>query len=243
MTKLLLVRHGQSQWNLENRFTGFHDIGLTDRGIEEAKKAAELLLAEDITLDMGFTSFQKRAIKTLWLTLEGMNQMYIPVTKNWLLNERHYGALTGLNKQDMRDKHGDEQVHIWRRSFDVPPPPIDLDSEYHPSKDPKYKHIDPALLPTGESLKMTCERVLPYFNDQIVPVLKAGSNVMISAHGNSLRAIMKQLFNVPDDKIPGFEFPTGNPLLIEMKPGTLNITSARYLDESRAKDLPDVATS
>lgn len=243
MTKLLLVRHGQSQWNLENRFTGFHDIGLTDRGIEEAKKAAELLLAEDITLDMGFTSFQKRAIKTLWLTLEGMNQMYIPVTKNWLLNERHYGALTGLNKQDMRDKHGDEQVHIWRRSFDVPPPPIDLDSEYHPSKDPKYKHIDPALLPTGESLKMTCERVLPYFNDQIVPVLKAGSNVMISAHGNSLRAIMKQLFNVPDDKIPGFEFPTGNPLLIEMKPGTLNMTSARYLDESRAKDLPDVATS
>lgn len=243
MTKILLVRHGQSQWNLENRFTGFHDIGLTDRGIEEAKKAAELLLAEDITLDMGFTSFQKRAIKTLWLTLEGMNQMYIPVTKNWLLNERHYGALTGLNKQDMRDKHGDEQVHIWRRSFDVPPPPIDLDSEYHPSKDPKYKHIDPALLPTGESLKMTCERVLPYFNDQIVPVLKAGSNVMISAHGNSLRAIMKQLFNVPDDKIPGFEFPTGNPLLIEMKPGTLNMTSARYLDESRAKDLPDVATS
>lgn len=243
MTKLLLVRHGQSQWNLENRFTGFHDIGLTERGIEEAKKAAELLLAEDITLDMGFTSFQKRAIKTLWLTLEGMNQMNIPVTKNWLLNERHYGALTGLNKQDMRDKHGDEQVHIWRRSFDVPPPSIDMDSEYHPSKDPKYKHIDPALLPTGESLKMTCERVLPYFNDQIVPVLKAGSNVMISAHGNSLRAIMKQLFQVPDDKIPGFEFPTGNPLLIEMKPGTLNMTSARYLDESRAKDLPDVATS
>ena len=240
MTKLILVRHGQSQWNLENRFTGFHDIGLTERGVEEAHKAAELMQAENIGLDMGFTSFQQRAIKTLWLTLEGIGQMHIPVTKDWRLNERHYGALTGLNKQETREKHGNEQVHIWRRSFDVPPPQIDETSKYHPSKDPKYKDIDPSLLPTGESLKMTTARVLPYFTDEIVPHVKAGSNVMISAHGNSLRAILKSLFDIADDKIPGFEFPTGNPLLIDLDVGTLNITGARYLDQSRAKELPSV---
>jgi 2,3-bisphosphoglycerate-dependent phosphoglycerate mutase len=240
MTKLILVRHGQSQWNLENRFTGFHDIGLTAEGVREAKKAAKLITKAGIQLDIGFTSFQKRAIKTLWLTLEGIDQMHIPVTKDWRLNERHYGALTGLNKQDMREKHGDEQVHIWRRSFDVPPPSIDMDSEYHPSKDPKYSHIDPAVLPTGESLEMTTERVLPYFNDQIVPFLKAGSNVIISAHGNSLRAILKKLFDVPNADIPGFEFPTGNPLLIDMEPDTLKILSAEYMDKKRAKELPSV---
>lgn len=239
MTKLILVRHGQSQWNLENRFTGFHDIGLTAEGVREAKKAAKLITKAGIKLDVGFTSFQKRAIKTLWLTLEGIDQMHIPVTKDWRLNERHYGALTGLNKQETRDKHGDEQVHIWRRSFDVPPPMIDMDSEYHPSKDPKYAHIDPSVLPMGESLEMTTERVLPYFNDQIVPFLKAGSNVIISAHGNSLRAILKKLFDVPNDKIPGFEFPTGNPLLIEMD-DAMKITSAEYMDKKRAKELPSV---
>jgi len=243
MTKLILIRHGQSQWNLENRFTGFHDIGLTKTGLKEADKAAKLIKKEGIILDVGFTSFQRRAIKTLWLTLEGIDQLHIPVTKSWLLNERHYGALTGLNKQETRDKHGDEQVHIWRRSFDVPPPQIDETSEFHPSKDPKYAHIAPDLLPTGESLKMTTERVLPYFKEQVVPHLKAGSNVMISAHGNSLRAILKFLFNIPDKDIPGFEFPTGNPLLIEMKHGTLDITSARYLDETRAKELPEIGAA
>ena len=240
MTQLILIRHGQSQWNLENRFTGFHDIDLTKTGLKEAAKAAKLIKKEGITLDVGFTSFQRRAIKTLWLTLEGIDQLHIPVTKNWLLNERHYGALTGLNKQETRDKHGDEQVHIWRRSFDVPPPQIDETSEFHPSKDPKYKHVHPDDLPTGESLKMTCERVLPYFNDQIVPHLKAGSNVIISAHGNSLRGILKSIFDVADADIPGFEFPTGNPLLIDMEHGTLNITGARYLDKTRAKELPDL---
>ena len=193
MTQLILVRHGQSQWNLENRFTGFHDIDLTEEGIKEAKKAGDLIKAEGIQLDIGFTSFQRRAIRTLWMTLEGIDQLHIPVTKDWHLNERHYGALTGLNKQETRDKHGDEQVHIWRRSFDVPPPQIDETSEYHPSKDPKYKHIHPDDLPTGESLKMTVARVLPYFNSQVVPALKMGSNVIISAHGNSLRAILKEL--------------------------------------------------
>ncbi len=242
MTQLILIRHGQSQWNLENRFTGFHDVDLTKTGLSEAKKAAKLIKKEGITLDVGFTSFQRRAIKTLWLTLEGIDQLHIPVTKSWLLNERHYGALTGLNKQETREKHGDEQVHIWRRSFDVPPPQIDETSEFHPSKDPKYKHIAPDLLPTGESLKMTTERVLPYFKDQIVPHLKAGSNVIISAHGNSLRAILKEIFDIADKDIPGFEFPTGNPLLIDMKHGTLDITAARYLDESRAKELPAVGS-
>ena len=237
MTTLVLVRHGQSQWNLENRFTGWHDVGLTAQGVREAKKAGTLLKKEDVSFDVAFTSYLQRAIKTLWLTLEGIDQMYLPETKAWQLNERHYGGLTGLDKQETRDKHGDEQVHIWRRSFDVPPPQIEADSEYHPATDPKYAAIDPAVLPGGESLKMTTERVLPYFNGQIRPFLEAGSNVLISAHGNSLRALMKDLFAVSDDDIPGFEFPTGNPLLIELGEGQ-SVQSARYLDTKRAKPLP-----
>jgi len=240
MTKLVLVRHGQSQWNLENRFTGWVDVGLTAAGVREAKKAGKMLAKEGVEFDMAFTSYQKRAIKTLWLGLEAADQMHIPVTKDWRLNERHYGGLTGLNKQETRDKHGDEQVHIWRRSFDIPPPQIDTDSEFHPSHEKKYAAIDPKLLPTGESLKITTERVLPYFEDQILPFLRASANTIISAHGNSLRALLKRLFDVSDKDIPGFEFPTGNPLLIDLEDGTLNIKSARYLDKKRAKDLPDI---
>jgi len=239
MTYLVLVRHGQSEWNKQNRFTGWVDVDLTAEGVKEAKKAGRLLARQDIRFNVAFTSYQKRAIKTLWLALEGIDQMHIPVTKDWHLNERHYGALSGLNKQETRDKHGDEQVHIWRRSFDVPPPLIDKDHEYHPSQDAKYADFDPGLLPSGESLKMTTQRVLPYFNGQILPFIEASNNVMISAHGNSLRALMKRLFNVSDEDIPGFEFPTGNPLLIEFKLGTLDIVSAKYLDKKRAKDLPD----
>lgn len=238
MTKLVLVRHGQSVWNQENRFTGWVDVDLTEQGVAEACKAGDLLAKEDIRFDVAFTSFQKRAIKTLWLTLEGIDQMHIPTTKSWKLNERHYGGLSGLNKQETRDKHGDEQVHIWRRSFDVPPPQIDADHEYHPANDPKYVGIDPAELPGGESLKMTTERVLPYFNAQVRPHLDARGQVIISAHGNSLRALLKDLFNVADDDIPGFEFPTGNPLLLELGEGQ-KVLSARYLDEDRAKELPD----
>ena len=240
MTQLVLVRHGQSEWNKQNRFTGWVDVDLTAAGIKEAKKAGELLKAEGITFDAAFTSYLRRAIRTLWFTLEGIEQFHIPVTKDWRLNERHYGGLTGLNKQETRDKHGDEQVHIWRRSFDVPPPAIDKDSEYHPAHDPKYVGVDPASLPGAESLKLTTERVLPYFDDQIVPFLKASSNLIISAHGNSLRALLKALFHVSDKDIPGFEFPTGNPLLIELEDGTLNVISARYLDADRAKDLPNI---
>lgn len=237
MTTLVLVRHGQSVWNQENRFTGWVDVDLTDQGIAEAKKAGALLAAEDIRFDLAFTSFQKRAIKTLWLTLEGIDQMYIPETKSWRLNERHYGALSGLNKQETRDKHGNEQVHIWRRSFDVPPPQIDADHQYHPANDPKYAGYDPAILPGGESLKMTTERVLPYFNAHIRPAIESGANIIISAHGNSLRALLKDLFNVADEDIPGFEFPTGNPLLLDLG-ANQSIKSARYLDADRAKDLP-----
>ncbi len=240
MTHLVLVRHGQSEWNLQNRFTGWVDVDLTEDGIKEAKKAGTLLAKEGIIFDAAFSSFQRRAIRTLWLALEGIEQFHIPVIKDWRLNERHYGGLTGLNKQETRDKHGDEQVHIWRRSFDVPPPQITPEHEYHPSHDKKYAHLDPAELPVGESLKLTCERVLPYFDDMIVPFLKADNNLIISAHGNSLRALMKRLFNVADQDIPGFEFPTGNPLLLELD-SDLKVLSAKYLDESRAKDLPPVS--
>ncbi len=238
MTTLVLVRHGQSEWNLQNRFTGWVDVDLTETGIAEAEKAAVLLAEKDIRFDAAYTSFQTRAIRTLWLTLSGLQQMYIPVIKDWHLNERHYGALTGLNKQETREKHGDEQVHIWRRSFDIPPPQISADHDYHPSHDPRYAHIPVSELPCGESLKMTTERVLPYFEAEIVPQILAGQNLIISAHGNSLRALMKSLFHVADADIPGFEFPTGNPLLIELEDGTLNIQSAAYLDQDRAKALP-----
>ena len=243
MSKLVLIRHGQSEWNLQNRFTGWHDVDLTKTGIAEAKKAGKLLAKEGIEFDVAFTSYQRRAVRTLWFTLEACEQFHIPVTKDWRLNERHYGGLTGLNKQETRDKHGDEQVHIWRRSFDVPPPQIDTDSEFHPSHDPKYKGIDPKSLPAGESLEMTCLRVLPYFETHIVPFIRAGSNIVIAAHGNSLRALMKRLFDVPNDKIPGFEFPTGNPLVLDLKDGTLEITAAAYLDKKRAKDLPGIPSA
>lgn len=240
MTHLVLTRHGQSQWNLEKRFTGWVDVDLTDAGEAEARKSAELLKAENIRFDAGYTSYLKRAIRTLWLTLEGLDQCYLPVTKDWRLNERHYGGLTGLNKLETAEKHGDEQVHIWRRSFDIPPPILDKSSEFHPVNDPKYDQVDPALLPGAESLKLTTERVLPYFESDIAPKIKAGQNLIISAHGNSLRALMKYLFRVSDADIPGYEFPTGNPLLLELKDGTLEIVSARFLDEGRAKPLPPV---
>ena len=240
MTTLTLIRHGQSQWNLENRFTGWHDVDLTEAGVAEAVKAGELLKAEGILPDMAFTSVLKRAIRTLWLALPEVDRCWIPVTKDWHLNERHYGGLTGLNKQETREEHGDEQVHIWRRSFDVPPPQIDADHEYHPAKDRKYAGLDPALLPGGESLQMTTQRVLPYFMGQVQPFVTGGTEVLVSAHGNSLRALLKYLFQVSDADIPGFEFPTGNPLVIELEDETVRVKSARYLDDERAKELPPI---
>ena len=227
MTQLVLVRHGQSEWNLQNRFTGWVDVDLTDNGIAEAEKAAELLNAADVKFDAAFTSFQRRAIRTLWLTLTGIDQLHIPVTKDWRLNERHYGGLTGLNKQETRDKHGDEQVHIWRRSFDVPPPPMEAGGEYDLSADPRYAGID---IPNTESLKLTIERVLPYWESDILPVLASGETVIISAHGNSLRALVKHLSGISDDDITGLEIPTGEPIIYEfddkMQPG-----ERRYLKD------------
>ncbi len=238
MTQLVLCRHGQSEWNLQNRFTGWVDVDLTNKGIAEAKLGGELLAGAGIRFDAAYTSYQTRAIRTLWLSLRALDQCYIPVTKDWHLNERHYGGLSGLNKQETRDKHGDKQVHIWRRSFDVPPPIIGPGHKYHPSNDPRYAGFNPKDLPGGESLKMTLERVIPYFDAQIAPKIISGKTLLISAHGNSLRALVKHLFHVSDTDIPTYEIPTGNPLLIELKDGTLDVTAAHYLDKSRVKQLP-----
>lgn len=227
MPKLILVRHGQSQWNLENRFTGWWDVDLTEKGVAEAKAAGELMAAKNVLPTIAFTSFQTRAIKTLNLALEEMNRLWLPVTKDWRLNERHYGGLTGLNKQETRDKHGDEQVHVWRRSFDVPPPPMESGGEYDLSADPRYAGID---IPNTESLKLTIERVLPYWESDILPVLASGETVIISAHGNSLRALVKHLSGISDDDITGLEIPTGAPIIYEfddnMQPG-----ERRYLKD------------
>lgn len=212
MPKLILVRHGQSQWNLENRFTGWWDVDLTEKGVAEAKAAGALMKDKGVLPTVCFTSVQTRAIKTLNLALEEMGRLWLPVTKDWRLNERHYGGLTGLNKQETRDKHGDEQVHIWRRSFDVPPPPMEPGSEYDLSGDPRYAGIE---VPNTESLKLTIERVLPYWESDILPVLASGETVIISAHGNSLRALVKHLSNISDEDITGLEIPTGQPIIYD----------------------------
>jgi 2,3-bisphosphoglycerate-dependent phosphoglycerate mutase len=217
---LILVRHGQSQWNLENRFTGWWDVDLTEQGVAEARAAGELLAAKGVLPAVAFTSVQTRAIRTLHLALEACGRLWIPETKDWRLNERHYGGLTGLNKAETAEKHGAEQVHIWRRSFDVPPPPMELGGRYDLSADPRYAGID---IPTTESLKLTIERVLPYWEEAILPVLARGETVLVSAHGNSLRALVKHLSQIPDDEITELEIPTGQPIVYEfderMQPG------------------------
>jgi 2,3-bisphosphoglycerate-dependent phosphoglycerate mutase len=209
---LILVRHGQSQWNLENRFTGWWDVDLTEKGVAEATAAGELLAEKGLLPSVAFTSVQLRAIKTLHLALEACGRLWIPETKDWRLNERHYGGLTGLNKAETAEKHGDEQVKIWRRSFDVPPPPLEAGGQYDLSADPRYAGID---IPNTESLKLTIERVLPYWTSDILPVLASGETVMISAHGNSLRALVKHLSGISDDDITGLEIPTGQPIVYD----------------------------
>lgn len=236
MPKLALVRHGQSQWNLENRFTGWWDADLTAKGEAEAKQAGTLLKEAGFEPKLAFSSMQTRAIRTLWIALTEMDRVWLPVEKSWRLNERHYGGLTGLDKKETADKHGEDQVHIWRRSYDIPPPPMEAGSEYDMSKDPRYAGID---IPATESLKLTLERVLPYWHETIAARLRHGTDMVIAAHGNSLRALVKHLFQVEDDDITGVEIPTGNPLLIELGDG-LQPTSARYLDGSRATDLPEL---
>jgi 2,3-bisphosphoglycerate-dependent phosphoglycerate mutase len=223
MPKLILVRHGQSQWNLENRFTGWWDVDLTEQGVAEAKAAGALMKAKGVLPTVGFTSLQTRAIKTLNLALEEAGRLWIPVTKDWRLNERHYGGLTGLDKQETRDKHGDEQVLVWRRSFDVPPPVLDAGSEFDLAADPRYAGI---AIPSTESLKLTIDRVLPYWEEAILPVLASGETVIISAHGNSLRALVKHLSNISDEDITDLEIPTGQPIIYDFDDAM--VPGARY---------------
>jgi 2,3-bisphosphoglycerate-dependent phosphoglycerate mutase len=209
---LILVRHGQSQWNLENRFTGWWDVDLTPQGVAEATAAGALLAAKGVLPTAAFTSLQTRAIKTLHLALEACGRLWIPETKDWRLNERHYGGLTGLDKAETAAKHGDAQVKIWRRSFDVPPPTMDAGGPYDLAADPRYAGI---AIPSTESLKLTIERVLPYWQASILPVLTRGETVIVSAHGNSLRALVKHLSGIPDEEIVSLEIPTGQPIVYE----------------------------
>jgi 2,3-bisphosphoglycerate-dependent phosphoglycerate mutase len=212
--KLILCRHGQSDWNLKNLFTGWKDVDLTEQGTAEAIEAGRTVAALDYDIDIAFTSVLKRAIRTLWLMLDEMDRMWIPVVRDWRLNERHYGALQGLNKAETAAKYGDEQVHIWRRSYDIPPPPLEADDERHPANDPRYAGIE--NLPGTESLALTLERVLPCWDECIAPELRAGRNVLIGAHGNSLRALVKMLDDVSDEEITGFNIPTGIPIAYEL---------------------------
>ena len=227
MPTLVLLRHGQSQWNLENRFTGWWDVDLSEKGIAEARAAGTLMVEKGLDFDCCFTSVLTRAIRTLHLTLHEMDRLWLPVTKDWRLNERHYGGLTGLNKQEMRDTVGDEQVRIWRRSFDIPPPPLEPDSPYDVSGDRRYEGVE---VPRTESLKDTIARVLPCWDEAIAPALRSGRRVLVSAHGNSIRALVKHLSNIGDDEIVGVEIPTGQPLVYELA-DDLAVIDSYYLSE------------
>ncbi|WP_100868155.1 2,3-diphosphoglycerate-dependent phosphoglycerate mutase [Novosphingobium kunmingense] len=227
MPRLILVRHGQSQWNLENRFTGWWDVDLTEKGEAEAKAAGALLAAKGLLPTVAFTSLQTRAIRTLHLALEAAGRVWIPETKDWHLNERHYGGLTGLDKAQTAAKHGEDQVRIWRRSFDIPPPPQEAGSEFDLAADVRYAGI---AIPNTESLKDTIARVLPYYESAIVPQLQAGETVIIAAHGNSLRALVKHLSGISDDEITGLEIPTGQPIVYELDQG-MAATDRYYLSE------------
>jgi len=234
---LILLRHGQSRWNLEDRFTGWVDVDLTAEGEAQATRGGELIKAEGLSIDRVFTSVLTRAIRTSWLALTAAGQVFVPEIKDWRLNERHYGGLTGLNKAETALKHGDAQVKVWRRSYDVPPPPMAAGGEFDFSKDRRYAG---AVLPDTESLKTTLERVEPYWASDIVPCLKAGETLLVAAHGNSLRAIVKLIWGLSAEAIIDVEIPTGNPLLIELD-GDLKPKSARYLDTARATALPATA--
>jgi 2,3-bisphosphoglycerate-dependent phosphoglycerate mutase len=233
MRKLVLLRHGQSQWNLDNRFTGWVDVDITEKGRQEALKAGELMREEGLLFDVAHTSVLKRAINTLHTALDAMDQLWLPVHKTWRLNERHYGALQGLDKAETTAKHGEEQVKIWRRSYDIPPPPLDEHDGGHPKYDRRYARLDTAVLPATESLKTTLDRVLPYWHDAIAPQLKAGQTVLVTAHGNSLRALYKYLNLVSDKDIIDLNIPTGIPLLFELRED-LSVKAHRYLGDPEA---------
>ncbi len=231
--KLVLVRHGQSIWNVENLFTGWTDVDLSELGRDEAQAAGRQLLAEGISIDVAHTSVLKRAIRTLWIMLDEMDRMWIPVERSWRLNERHYGALQGLDKVQTAERHGAAQVKIWRRSYDIPPPPLAPDDERHPRFDPRYAQVSPAEIPSTESLKDTLGRVLPYWRDRIAPQLSSGRNVLVVAHGNSLRALVKMLDRISESDIVELNIPTGVPLLYELD-AALEPVSHRYLGDPTA---------
>ena len=233
MYKMVLIRHGESQWNLENRFTGWHDVDLTEAGEAQARSGGQVLKEKGFQFDLAYTSVLTRAIRTLNIVLEELGQLYIPVARHWRLNERHYGALTGLNKAETAAKHGDEQVKIWRRSFDVPPPPVDESSEYFPAHDPRYHGVDTRILPKAESLALTIERVLPYWHDVIRPSIISGKRIIIAAHGNSLRALVKYLDRMSNEEILELNIPTGVPLVYELD-RDLNPTHKEYMGDPDA---------
>jgi 2,3-bisphosphoglycerate-dependent phosphoglycerate mutase len=216
MYRLVLLRHGESLWNKENRFTGWTDVDLSEKGLGEAQSAGTLLREEGFVFDLAYTSVLKRAIRTLWITLDAMDLMWIPVKRSWRLNERHYGALQGLNKAETAAKYGDEQVHIWRRSYDIPPPPLESSDPRNPKNDPRYADLSPPEIPLTECLKDTVRRFIPYWEGEIAPAIRSGRRVIIAAHGNSIRALVKHLDQVPDDVIPSVNIPTGIPLVYEL---------------------------
>jgi 2,3-bisphosphoglycerate-dependent phosphoglycerate mutase len=233
MRKLVLLRHGESEWNKENRFTGWTDVPLSTTGVEEATAAGKLLVKEGYVFDVAFTSVLRRAIKTLWLALEEMDLMWIPVHNSWRLNERHYGALQGLNKAETAELHGMEQVTLWRRSYDVPPPPLAPDDPRYPGGDPRYASLTPEELPRAESLKDTVARFLPYWHETIAPTVRSGKRVVIAAHGNSLRALVKYLDRMNDEAIVGLNIPTGIPLVYELD-DDLRPLRSYYLGDTEA---------
>jgi len=241
--KLVLIRHGESQWNLENRFTGWTDVGLTAKGELEAHTGGKALKAAGFNFDLVYTSVLKRAIKTLWIVLEEMELEWLPVYNAWQLNERHYGALQGLNKAETAAKFGEEQVKLWRRSYDVPPPPLDLDDPRHPSHDPRYAGLPEKDLPRCECLKDTVNRMLPYWHSTIAPVVKSGQKVLIVAHGNSLRALVKYLDNISDDAIVSLNIPTGIPLVYELDAAMKPIKSYYLADEETVKKAAEAVAN
>lgn len=230
MKKIVLIRHGESIWNKQNRFTGWTDVDLSEKGIEEAHEAGKILKEKGYDFDLAYTSVQKRAIRTLWIILDEMDLMHIPVIRDWHLNERHYGGLTGLNKQETAEKHGKEQVHLWRRSYDVQPPAMDPNDQNNPSYDKRYNNLKPEEKPLTECLKDTVERFVPYWEERIAPDIHAGKNIIISAHGNSLRALIKHLDKIPDNEIPELEIPTGKPIVYELEDATLKPIRHYYIE-------------
>jgi len=243
MYKLVLMRHGQSIWNLENRFTGWYDVDLTDQGVGEARAGGKLLKEEGFSFDVAYTSVLKRAIRTLWLVLDEMDLMWVPVQRNWRLNERHYGDLQGLNKSETAEKHGADQVKIWRRSWDIPPPPLPDGDERLPHNDPRYSGVPREDLPKTESLKITVDRFLPFWFDEVVPAIQSGKKVLICAHGNSLRALVKHLDGISDQDISELNIPTGIPLVYELDADLKPIKSYYLGDAEAAKKAAEAVAN